>query len=93
MKADAPSDHDSDLPHLDFSTFTLGIIGSAYVHLGDAPSIEGEPEQDLELAQHDIEILQLLLEKTKGNLTGDEERLLSGALSDLKSRYLELRKA
>lgn len=93
MKADAPPDHDSDLPHLEFSTFVLGIIGSAYVHLGDAPTPEGAEDKDLDLAQHDIEILQLLLEKTKGNLTGEEERLLSSALSDLKSRYLELRKA
>lgn len=86
-----PMSRDSDLPSLDFSTFMLGIIGSAHVHLGDATTPEGESEQDLEMARQDIEILQLLLDKTKGNLTGEEERLLCSALGELKTRYLELR--
>lgn len=80
-----------ELPGLDFSTFVLGIIGSAYVHLGDAPSPDGSTEQDFDLARQNIEILQILHEKTKGNLSGDEERLLSQALVDLKHRYGELR--
>ncbi|MFO0618382.1 MAG: DUF1844 domain-containing protein [Polyangiaceae bacterium] len=80
-----------ELPSLDFSTFVLGIIGSAYVHLGDAPSPDGSTEQDFELARQNIEILNILHDKTKGNLTGDEERLLDQALTDLKHRYKELR--
>lgn len=80
-----------ELPGLDFSTFVLGIIGSAYVHLGDAPSPDGSAEQDFDLARQNIEILDILHDKTKGNLSGDEERLLEQALTDLKSRYKELR--
>ncbi len=79
-----------ELPTLDFSTFVLGIIGSAYVHLGDAPSPEGRVERDLELARQNIDILVILSEKTKGNLSGDEERLLDQGLYDLKSRYAEV---
>lgn len=78
-----------DLPQLDFSTFVLGIIGTAYVQLGDAPSADGG-EPDLELARQNIDLLILLQKKTKGNLTGDEERLLDQALIDLKSRYAEV---
>ena len=89
--SNTPSDVQShELPSLDFSTFLLGLIGSAYVHLGDAPSPEGTVEQDFELARQNIEILAILGEKTKGNLTGDEERLLDQALVDLKARYAEL---
>jgi hypothetical protein len=81
------------LPKLDFSTFVLGIIGSAYVHLGDAPPPDGGGDQkDLDLARTDIDLLGLLQEKTKGNLTGDEERLLSQALTDLRMRYVEVTK-
>lgn len=80
-----------ELPGLDFSTFVLGIIGSAYVHLGDAPSPDGSTEQDFDLARQNIEILDILHDKTKGNLSGDEERLLGQALVDLKGRYKELR--
>jgi len=79
-----------ELPTLDFSTFVLGIIGSAYVHLGDAPSPEGRVERDLELARQNINIHVILSDKTKGNLSGDEERLLDQGLYDLKSRYAEV---
>lgn len=79
-----------DLPTLDFSTFVLSVIGTAYVHLGDAPSPEGEPERSLLLARQDIDLLGLLQEKTKGNLTGDEERLLDQAVYDLRMRFIEV---
>jgi hypothetical protein len=79
-----------DLPTLDFSTFVLGLIGTAYVHLGDAPEAEGDTARDLLMARQDIDLLGLLQEKTKGNLTGDEERLLEQALCDLRMRYVEV---
>lgn len=80
-----------DLPTLDFSTFVLGIIGSALVHLGDAPNPEGQQaERNLLLARQDIDLLGLLQEKTKGNLTGEEERLLEQALTDLRMRFVEV---
>jgi hypothetical protein len=90
----------SELPKLDFSTFVMSIIGSAYVHLGDAPDPEsgemrkggGETEPNLILAHQDIELLELLGEKTKGNLTGDEERVLEQGLHDLRMRFLEVKK-
>lgn len=82
----------ADLPTLDFSTFVLSIIGSAYVHLGDAPSPEGKEERNLLLARQDIDLLGLLEEKTKGNLSGEEERLLNQALYDLRMRFVEVSK-
>jgi hypothetical protein len=88
---DATRGHEKDdLPVLDFSTFILGIIGSAHVHLGDVPAPDGSIELDLELAGQDIDLLQLLQQKTKGNLSGEEERLLDQALYDLKSRFAEV---
>lgn len=81
-----------DLPKLDFSTFILSIIGTAYVHLGDAPNPEGKPEKDLTLARQDIDLLGILQEKTRGNLNGEEERLLDQALYDLRMRYVEVEK-
>ncbi len=87
MRGEPPT---PDLPTLDFSTFVMGIIGTAYVHLGDAPSPDGQPERDLSMARQDIDLLGLLAEKTKGNLTGDEERLLEQALCDLRMRWVEV---
>ncbi len=83
----------AELPTLDFSPFVLGIIGTAYVHLGDAPNPDGRPEKNLALARQDIDLLGLLQDKTKGNLTGEEERLLDQALYDLRMRFVEVSRA
>jgi hypothetical protein len=83
---------EAPLLKLDFSIFVMSIIGSAHVHLGDMPGPEGHSERNLDLAQQDIELLALLEEKTKGNLTGDEERLLTQALDELRARLTEVTK-
>jgi len=44
----------------------------------------------LDLARHHIDMLGVLEEKTKGNLTEEEEQLLSGALYELRMQYVEL---
>ena len=78
------------LPQIDFATFVLSLSHSALMHLGEAPNPEtNKVEQNLALAKQDIDILGMLDEKTKGNLTGDEERLLAQVLFDLRTRYVE----
>jgi len=81
---------DDALPHVDFSTFILSLSHSALMHLGEAPSPEtGKLEQDLTLARQTIDLIGMLEEKTRGNLAGDEERLLAQILYDLRMRYVE----
>jgi hypothetical protein len=82
---------DSDaLPTIDFATFVLSLSHSALMHLGEAPHPEtNKIEANLPLAKQNIDLLGLLDEKTKGNLTGDEERLLAQVLFDLRMRYVE----
>jgi hypothetical protein len=81
------------LPVIDFATFVVSLSHSALTHLGDAPHMEdGSVRRNLPLAKQTIDLLGLLEEKTKGNLTGDEERLLTQVLFDLRMRYLELSK-
>jgi hypothetical protein len=82
----------AELPKLDFTTFIVSLGQSASVHLGDTPGPEGTTERDLELALQDIELLALLHEKTKGNLTGEEERLLDETLDEMRERYEEVAK-
>ena len=82
------------LPSIDFTTFVASLSHSALMHLGDAPALEGHPsEQNFPLARQTIDLLGVLEEKTKGNLTGEEERLLSHTLFDLRTRFVELSKA
>ena len=74
---------------IDFYTFCLSLGSSAFVHLGDAPHPEsGDSTQDLLLAKQTIDILGMLQEKTKGNLTEEEARFLDNLLLDLRLRYV-----
>jgi hypothetical protein len=82
------------LPHVDFATFVLSLSHSALVALGDAPNPEtGQVDQSLPLARQTIDLIAMLEDKTKGNLTGDEERLIAQILYDLRMRYVELSKS
>jgi hypothetical protein len=76
---------------IDFYTFVLSLASSAFVHLGDAPHPEtGEPvPPDLPLAQQTIDILAMLREKTKGNLTQEEEKFMENLLMDLRLRFVQ----
>jgi hypothetical protein len=81
------------LPHFDFSTFILSLSHSALMHLGEAPHPEtGEIERNLPLARQTIDLIGMLEEKTRGNLSGDEERLVAQILFDLRMRFVELSK-
>jgi len=82
-----------ELPSIDFSTFVLSLSHSALLHLGEAPHPDtNRLEKNLPLARQTIDLIALLEDKTKGNLTGDEERLLHQILFDLRMRYVELSK-
>ena len=84
----------TDLPAIDFSTFMLSLGHSALVHLGAAPDpATGRLEANLQLARQTIDLIALLQEKTRGNLNGEEERVLSQALFDLRMRFVEVVKS
>jgi hypothetical protein len=81
------------LPTIDFATFIISMSHSALIQLGEAANPDTQAiEPNLPLARQTIDLLGLLEEKTKGNLTGDEERLLSGVLYDLRMRCIEREK-
>src|SRR5947208_16880250 len=77
-------------PGLDFNALVLSLGSSALIHLGEAPDPESgkTQEPDLPLAQQSVDLLALLQEKTRGNLTDDEPRFLQAMLYDLRMRYL-----
>ncbi len=79
-------------PPVDFNTFVLSLSTSAIVHLGAAPKEMfggGEvPPKNLPMAKQTIDCIAMLEDKTRGNLSGEEERLLSQILYDLRMRYV-----
>ncbi len=81
-----------DLPGIDFSTLVLSLATSAMVHLGLVPESEGgSTEKNLPLAQQTIDTLELLQDKTRGNLTDDETKLLQSVLYELRMGYVKAR--
>ncbi len=78
------------LPEATFSTFIYSLSTSALVHLGEIPEPATQKmAKNLPLAQQTIDILGILQEKTKGNLTQEEENLLNSLLYDLRMRYVK----
>ncbi|MGC4122734.1 MAG: DUF1844 domain-containing protein [Myxococcales bacterium] len=78
------------LPPMDFTTFCLSLASSAMIHLGQAASPDsGKTEKSLPLAKQTIDILVLLEEKTRGNLSAEESKLLSAVLYDLRMRFVQ----
>jgi len=84
---------DPAAPPLTFDTFLLGLASSALIHLGVTPHPEtGKPERDLTLARQSLDLLSMLREKTRGNLTAQEEKFFDTMLSDLRLRFVEVMK-
>ena len=79
---------------IDFTTFVLSISSAAYMGLGFGPKEDGkEPQINLELAKQNIDLLELISEKTKGNRTPDEDRLLEQLLFETRMRFVEVNQA
>ena len=76
-------------PSFGFIVFSLRAQAEMHlglVHFGD----EEKPEPDLRLARHTIDLLAVLLEKTKGNLTLEEQRALENSLTELRFRFVQV---
>jgi hypothetical protein len=83
----------ADEAPIDFATFIISMNHSALIELGDAPHPDtGRIEVNIAHARSTIDLLAMLEEKTKGNLTGDEERLLHQVVYDLRMRCVEQEK-
>jgi hypothetical protein len=79
---------------ISFLAFVLSLAQTAAVHFGDIPDpVSGATgERNLPAAQQMIDILSLLEEKTRGNLTAEERQLLEQVLFELRMRFVEASK-
>ena len=66
------------------------LTNNVMVFLGQVPSpVTQQPQIDLEQAKHTIDIIMMLREKTRGNLTDEEERFLQELLPQLQMAYVQ----
>jgi hypothetical protein len=78
-------------PGISFAGFIISLATTAAVHFGDVPDPNtGEPmEPDLPAAHQMIELIAILQEKTRGNLTSDEAKLVEDLLYELRMRFVQ----
>lgn len=82
-----------NIPPVDFSTFILSLSTSVLLHLGEIPDQQTKKAaKNLELARHTIDIIDMLKQKAKGNLTEAEAMLIDNILYDLRMRYVNMAK-
>jgi hypothetical protein len=86
-----PADAAFQLPPATFAFLVLSMRAQAEMQLGLLPFGENEEsEANLPLARHTIDMMAVLLEKTKGNLTIEEHRMLENSLTELRFRFVQV---
>lgn len=89
----APRASTGPRPPIDFTAFVLSFATTALVQMGAAPDPEsGQSTTDLEMAHETIDMLGMLREKTRGNLTDEESKFFDAVLYDLRVRFVEFSK-
>ncbi len=83
------SEREVPLPPPSFDFLVLSLRMQAEMSLGLGPEQEAPPEPDLRLARHFIDLLALLQDKTRGNLSMEEQRLLDNTVTELRFRYFQ----
>ncbi len=83
-------EEEAPLPGVDFVTFILSLSTSALIQLGEIQDpASKQPAKNLPLAKQTIDLIGMLQEKTKGNLSSEEQRLMENILFDLRMRYVK----
>jgi len=91
-KEEAGSNRDADAdsgPPIDFPSYILSYYTQGLVLLGEVPNpYTNKKEEDMEAARHMIDILSMLEQKTKGNLSPEEGKLLESVLYELRMKFM-----
>jgi hypothetical protein len=77
-----------ELPPADFDFLVYSLRLQAEMNLGLLP-FGDKQEPDFELARHHIDLLAMLQEKTKGNLSAEEQRQLDNSVTELRFRFVQ----
>ena len=81
------------LPEVDFTSLILTLSSTALFNLGEiADPRTNEKTKDLSIAKHSIDIIVMLKDKTKGNLSENEQKFIENVLTDMRWRYVKAAK-
>lgn len=90
--SDLSTPEEMPLPPATFEFFVLSMkmqaeMSMGLFHFGEE---KDRPEPDLRVARHSIDLLSMIAEKTKGNLTLEEQRLIENSLTELRFRFVQV---
>jgi hypothetical protein len=87
-----PTEQDIPLPPASFDYLVFSLRAQAELNLGllHFGEEKDRPEPDLRMAQHAIDLMAMLLDKTRGNLSLEEQRYLENSLTELRFRYVQI---
>ena len=84
------SAQEGPLPEIDFTNFILSLSTSALIQLGEIQDpFTQKSTKNLPVAKQTIDLVSMLKEKTKGNLSREEEKVIDYVLYDLRIRYVK----
>jgi len=93
-KASADAAKPGQVPPADFNTLVSSIATQALFSMGAMPDPQtGQRYTNLDYARHHIDTLGVIEEKTKGNLTDEEQKTLSSTLYELRQSYVQIANA
>src|SRR5580704_7361897 len=87
------SDQEYPLPPATFEFLILSLKAQTEMHLGmyhfGGGDEKDRPEPDFRIARHTIDLMAMLQEKTRGNVSMEEQRLVENALTELRFRFVQ----
>lgn len=84
-----PGQETPPIPPIDFPSYILSYYTQGLVLLGEVPNpYTNKTEEDVEAVRHTVEILSMLEQKTKGNLSNEEQKLLESVLYELRMKFM-----
>ncbi len=90
IKEEPTEEETTNMPEVNFTTFISSFAMQAMVFLGMIPNpVTNKVEKELNQAKYMIDTINMLEEKTKGNLTKEEQELFKAVLYDLRVKYVE----
>jgi len=93
-KEEQSNSQEEYLPEVTFSSFVLSLSTTVMYHLGDFPDpATKKANRNLGAAKQTIDMLNMIKDKTVGNLDSDEKQLLEGMLYELMMRYVKEKEA
>ena len=78
------------MPEASFATLVNSLVTQILLYVGDLTPRGVEPQINLDMAKFNIDLLGVLEDKTRGNLSADEQKLLDNALYETRMRFVSL---